>query len=80
MPPPYEYESLVWLNTNNQPFADWMNEHCRHWEIFLVEPVLNKPNFKAVHMRRPLNSDAPGDPPMDATKTKFRRMLDALTL
>ena len=80
MPPPYAYKSIVWLNKNNQHFEDWLNEHCTHWEVFDVRPVQNKPDFLAVSMRRPLNTDAPADPPTDETKTVFRRMLDVLTL
>ena len=80
MPPPYLYKSIVWLNRNNQPFEDWLNDHCKHWEVFWIEPVPNKPDFKAVHMRRPLETDAPADPEDDETKTAFRRMFDALTL
>ena len=80
MPPPYEYQSIVWLNKNNQPFDDWLNEHCRHWDIFDVRPVPNKPDFLAVTMRRPLNADFPGDPELDDTKGRFRRMINALSL
>ena len=77
MPPPYLYKTIVWLNENNQPFDDWLNEHCRHWEIFHIRPVPSKPDFLAVVMRRPLNADAPADPPLDDTKGRFRRMIDA---
>ncbi len=80
MPPPYEYQSIVWLNRNNQPFADWLNTHCQNWEVFDVRPIANKPDFLAVTMRRPLNTDAPADPINDETKTVFRRMINALSL
>ena len=76
MPPPYRYKSIVWLNKNNQPFDEWLDEHCRHWEVFWIEPIPSKPDFKAVHMRRPLVSDFPADPPMDDTKGRYRRMID----
>lgn len=78
MPPPYEYRSIVWLNRNNQPFEDWLNLHARHWDVFDVRRISGDMDKLVVSMRRPLNSDAPADPPNDETKTVFRRMLDAV--
>ncbi len=77
---PYEYSSQVWVNRNNQPFEDWLNLHCKHWEVFDIRPVPNKPNYLAVTMRRPSNTDSPPDPESDETKTVFRRMINALSL
>ncbi len=50
---PCEYRSLVYPG-RSQPFHEWLNEHCKKWEVIDIRSIPGSPRELAVTMRRPL--------------------------
>ena len=50
----YEYQSLIWVNGQDQAFHEWLNKHCANWDIIHIGQLTGNSSELTVTMRRPL--------------------------